>query len=529
MTSMDTTVVINDLLVNLETLPASRYLAVIQEVSPHLKQDDWSALFYQLWDLAESGQSDQALKLMQTCVSYAHDVSHGWLLRTATYFLGGIFQFRGENDQAIAHYQKVAQGGIAAADENGLWQATLALGRIANVRMAQGQVTAAIASIQQAISLDEQLDWQDGIISDQWTLAGLYLIEEQFDRAEELLRETLALAQDIGNTILAAVTWSRLGSLQDSLNNNTAAIASFENALDVLDVAEGSENFDDIALWLETYQDALVGLAMVYEQLENFDAAIAGYAEASRIAYDRKDRRSQAQVLTWLGTAQIEIGRPDLALRSFKAAQRWSVAMEDLWWTAVIYFYQSSVWEAMEQYDKAEQAVYAALKIHTETPGEHGADEVGCWLRLGDLALLQNRIGDALAHFQKASNILDSLHVEAGAIARRVWAKLGEAYWRTGDLARAYDTLLQALSLYDGKRQSIQTFMGRIDFAPVRENTYAYLARTCITLEKCEEAFQVIEESHARVLRERLAQRVTKLNLEQVLDWQDIKLLFKVR
>lgn len=481
MTSMDTTVVIHDLLVNLETLPASRCLAVIQRVSPHLKQDDWSALFYQLWDLAESGQSDQALKLMQTCVRYAHDVSYGWLLRTAMYFLGGIFQFRGENDQAIAHYQKVAQGGIAAADEDGLGQAALALGRIANVRMAQGQITAAIATIQQAISLDEQLNWQQGIISDQWTLAGLYLLEEQFDRAEALLWETLARAQDIGNVILVAVTWSRLGSLQDSLNQNTVAIASFENALDVLDTAEEPEDLDGIALWLETYQDALVGIAMVYERLGDFDAAIRRYAEASRIAYDRKDRRSQAQVLTWLGSAQIEIGRPDLALRSFNAAQRWSVVMEDIWWSAVIHFYEATAWETMEQYEKAEQAIYAALKIHADTPGEHSADEVGCWIKLGDLALLQEQGAYAVVHYRKALTLLESLHVEAGAVARIAYAKLGEAYWRTRDFNRAYNALWQALSFYDSKRQSIQSFVGRIDFAPAREEIYAYLAKTCVS------------------------------------------------
>lgn len=45
----------------------------------------------------------------------------------------------------------------------------------------------------------------------------------------------------------------------------------------------------------------------------------------------------------------------------------------------------------------------------------------------------------------------------------------------------------------------------------------------CVSLGELREAFQLIEEGHARVFRESLSQLIPKLALEKVVEWEDMR------
>lgn len=496
----------------------SQLTEMLAPIGPRLEKDDWSGLLYGIEEVAQNGRADLAEQLMAVCLQVADENENEWAVRAVTYFLGHVYYLQGQVERAIEAYQTVVESGQEATDEDGRIQASIALSNLARVQMAQGHVEEAIPILKQTIAMGEALGREADVVGDQLTLAALHLIREDFAASETLLHETLVRAQTLGHPELIALVLMRLASLQEDLNNPAAAIPYYESALDVL---EDVDEPDDEEVFFKTYRETLIGLGMAYEALGQPEEAIDCYAEASRLAHQLEDKRHQAVVLTWLGMAQLAAEKPGLALRSFNAAEQLARQSGHTWWLGTNNFFRASAWQVLEEWEEAERAVHQAMQYHTTTPGEHSADEAGCLVKLGEIAVARGAFDMAVDHYRQALAVLD--RVEIGQMHRLIYLRLGESYWYQGEFTQAYEMLRQALDVYESKRQTVSELWARVDFAPSRDLVYEYLIQTCLALEQVVEAFRVVEEGRMRVFREQLAAQHIPDKPVETLAWPDIE------
>lgn len=507
------------LLSNLKDITPVKMAERLSSVRQQIGQDDWNGLLYGIEELAKEGRTALAEAFMDVCLSVAEANEDGWASRAVTYFWGDLYYLQGKVELAIEAYQKVFVSGLAA-DEDGRIQASIAISSVARVQMAQGHVAEAILTIQQAIALGEQLGREADAVGDQLTLAGLYLIQEDFAQSEALLQATLAQAKQLGRAELTALALMRLASLQEDLNQPAAAIPYYEAALAELDAEEETE---DDELFFMAYRETLVGLGMAYDALGQPQVAITHYAEASRLAHWLGEARQQAVVLTWLGTAQLGAGQANLAVRSFRAAERLAQQSGHTWWLGKNSFFWASAWQALGEWEAAETAVQQARAYHAAVSAEHSADEIGCLVKLGEIAVGRGLLETAVDYYQQALVLLE--RVEIGQMHRLIYLRLGEAFWYQGEFVAAYEKLRDALNVYESKRQNVSELWRRVDYAPARDLVYEYLVRTCLALGRVEEALTAVEEGRMRVFREQLeAQFITEESVD-ALDWVDVKLL----
>jgi tetratricopeptide (TPR) repeat protein len=290
--------------------------------------------------------------------------------------------------------------------------------------------------------------------------------------------------------------------------------------MEALDAVEESEDWD---LHVKAYRDLYISLGTVRQALEESDRAIRAFSSAARLSYFLEDTRGQAVALTWLGSVQTDTGRPELALRSFDAAERLAQSVDYAGWMGTIYFFRASAWQALVNFEEAEAAVHQAIQHHQTTAGANSPDEVGCVMKLGRIALEKGDLEETIACYQQALGILREVGVSQ--MHRIIYLRLGEAYWYQGEFSQAYEMLRQALDVYESKRQTVSELWARVDFAPSRDLVYEYLVRTCLALGKVVEAFTAVEEGRMRVFREQLAVQPITDEPVETLGWSNIKLL----
>lgn len=168
-------------------------------------------------------------------------------------------------------------------------------------------------------------------------------------------------------------------------------------------------------------------------------------------------------------------------------------------------------------------AVQQARAYHAAASGEHSADEVGCLVKLGEIALVKGGLETAVDYYQQALVLLERVGI--GQMHRLIYLRLGEAFWYQGEFIQAYEMLRQALNVYESKRQTVPELWRRVDYAPARDLVYEYLVRTCLALGRAGEALTAVEEGRMRVFREQLATQIITNETVETLDQADIKLL----
>lgn len=495
----------------LEVVQPAQLDAFLMQQGSHLQQDDWSELFYAIEELAEKGQSERALELLQGCLRFADRGSDEWAKSSVRYFLGNVYLSRGEIDEAVRAYQ------WAATHQRDLQAAALAYSAISGARMGQGRLPEAIAAAKEALALDQQRQCINSQIEDLLSLANLYLTQEDFAEAEATVAEATRLAETVPDPLRFALAWSIRGDIQTETFDYPAALDSYDLALDTLD---GIDEPDDLEFWFKVYATKLGSKAMLLEEMGRCEEAAAAYSSAARMSHAIDDTRDQVQYLTWMGTCQRAAGRGDLAFRSFAAARRLCESVGFVSWIVTIGLHEANALREAGRVAEAEVAVEHAMQSLGEIAGDKDVDEGLCLMHLGDIKMDQRLFSDAVIHYSRAAELFSRGAV--GAMHRRIVGKLGAAYRRLGDLQSAYETLKQALSVYEDKRKTLRQDAARIDFGSSRDEIYNDLVRTCFDLGNRGEAFFVAEESKGRVLREQLAHGLLGVSTDRPIHWTEV-------
>ena len=180
-----------------------------------------------------------------------------------------------------------------------------ALALLARLVRDRNQIDQAIDLYQQAIALYQQANDQSGIGKTYAILASLYLKQKRYSEAEPLYRQAFTIAETGQDQDTLWLVYWGLGCCQYQARDGKAAIASFEQSLQCIDLRQRDLRTDEGKVaFLENVQEVFEKLLTVH--LELAQAGEQGYEPALNVA-----ERARGQALQDLMQGR-ERQRPNL-------------------------------------------------------------------------------------------------------------------------------------------------------------------------------------------------------------------------
>ncbi|MCB1605775.1 MAG: protein kinase [Xanthomonadales bacterium] len=233
-------------------------------------------------------------------------------LRFAVGFaLEGLGQTEAANQQlalALAYYQQ-------QADPVPVARTLTAIGRVS---WANSDYALAEAQFEQALGLIEGLDSAAATQVRYHTLAdlgGLLPKTEQFDRAEQITRQALALQPEIAGLrpLEVPVLWNNLATALEGTGDLPGAIEAYERSIELH--RQNHAAHPDLAI-------ALANLGMTYETVGDLPKAVALSAEAAEMQDQVLGKQHPEALLQRynLGSLQVNAGQLDAAVVNLQIA-----------------------------------------------------------------------------------------------------------------------------------------------------------------------------------------------------------------
>ncbi len=218
--------------------------------------------------------------------------------------LGRAHFLAGDLAAAAAGYQRAVALRRRAGDDRGVAITLTNLG-VAYRRL--GKLQVAIETYQEALDRINGLDDAAAKATVLNNLGGLHRILGEYDRAHDRLREALRLRQAIGDRRREASTLDQLGRLAAATGNHAAALAYFHESLTLVPDAT---NTDD------RYGAAVIEsrIGRLQQRLDQYDDARRAFERSLATMRALNDRRSEAHILLFLGTLENQVGHPEQAL-----------------------------------------------------------------------------------------------------------------------------------------------------------------------------------------------------------------------
>jgi CHAT domain-containing protein len=258
-------------------------------------------------------------------------------------------------------------------------------------------------------------------------------------------------------------------------------------------------------------------LSEIYLELnqskEAEETAGQAFEDFKRLKIDYEAGKS----LTNLALAEWQRGQAELALELFTEAQKIFVNEANRVWPSRIDLYRAVILVNQEQYSDAQRLCFDALKVF-ETSGIPYS-LILCHLLLAHLYLQMGKAAIACPHCEAALKHLQAvefpvLHCQAHHLMGRIQVAMGnreEAYGRYGEARLILEALRSGLN-----REEL-----RISFMKNRLEIYEGLVELCLDGapgRSLEEAFEYIEQSKSRSLRDLMLKSGSEFCLSSNLD-----------
>ena len=220
---------------------------------------------------------------------------------------GEIYEYAGDNLQAMSYYQQAVGVADAADDPEMLAGALFQRGYLRGV---QGEYAGGLVDLRRAQALYEKLSLPQQAMS---TLNGIAIVYNRmgdFAQARDYYHQTLAAEQAAGLLREQAVTWHNLGRASENLGAWEEAQHAFEASLGVcreINYRRGEAH-------------ALRGLGSVRNALGDPRGALALLAQADARQQQTPDARLRAQIQLQRGIALRLLKRPAESLSALNAA-----------------------------------------------------------------------------------------------------------------------------------------------------------------------------------------------------------------
>ncbi len=174
----------------------------------------------------------------------------------------------------------------------------------------RGEFTPAMHHFEQALTLCEELDDQEGVARVVSNIGSVYVCTGDVSMALEHYRRALALHEQLGNRSGAAVVMGNLGKLSTDTGDYPAAVEYFRRALSI---HEELGNRSGIAV-------VTTNLGNLYLSMGDFPAALEHYHKALALHEEFGDRHAIAVVTGNIGIVHNYTGNYPAALEFFHRA-----------------------------------------------------------------------------------------------------------------------------------------------------------------------------------------------------------------
>ncbi|MDX2042504.1 MAG: CHAT domain-containing tetratricopeptide repeat protein [Acidobacteriota bacterium] len=355
----------------------------------------------------------------------------------ATIKLADVLTARGESLAAKSNF---AESALAldlarqiAERHNDIKRQVAAINGIGNVQVAQGEITSALTTYQQASKLAESSGDTKLIASMQNNLCSVNQRLGNFDRALEHCRQSLKLAEAAANRVTVGNILNNLGIISRQQGELNQALDYYRRSLAI---KESLGEKIGVARLLNN-----IGVA--YRAMGNETAALRHYQQSLAIAEEIGNRAGAAQTMANIAMVQRALGNYKLALDYCQRGLAISEAVGDkanvsflLEELGKLYTQEGDYQHAMEVYRKSLTLAEASgqkmeIAIRLLAVG-------GAFRRLGDEAA-------AIEHFRRGFELAESIGVPY--TARAGLHSLAHLYLHQGKFAEALEMGERSIAL----------------------------------------------------------------------------------
>ena len=228
-------------------------------------------------------------------------------------------------------------------------------------------------------------------------VGAVYTDLSQVPEALEEYYQAMRMAEQIGHLNAVCIISNNLAILELLMKNSEKAIELNKKSLEI------ANTLDDPYVVMNT----LNGLANSYFQNENLDSALVIRLRLIELARANGDRRMEAVAMNDLAGDYVELGDYELALNTALKAENLCLEIGAIRNLSFNYGYQGKAAEKLKNYQQAISAYQKSLKLFEES-----SDLTNIAIIHRDLARLYEKTGDfelAYAHLSTHEIIEDSL------------------------------------------------------------------------------------------------------------------------
>lgn len=208
--------------------------------------------------------------------------------------IGHNFNYQGNYDEAILHFEKGVLFGELLGDKN---MVATAYNNIGNVHSGQGRFDKAMALFLKALKVKEELDDQSGIASCYNNLGIVQWNQGNHEKSVEYFRKSLKIYEDLGETKSVAGSNNNIGNILADKGNYPEALKYYSKAM-----AKYEELGDKRGLY-----NCYNNIGIVKTDLGEFELAVDFYNKALTYCMDLGDKRGLTMVYGNLASVHVKM------------------------------------------------------------------------------------------------------------------------------------------------------------------------------------------------------------------------------
>lgn len=256
----------------------------------------------------------------------------------------------------------------------------------------------------------------------------------QYDKARQLLQDSVALLRPEGDSVALTIALSYLGELERYESHLPLSHTYHQESLNIARTIGHRQ----------AITRALLHLGNIHLVQGEFAEGGQLYEEALALCQESGSRRQTATLLDNWGTVALKLGQYQAAHQRFQAAYELRLALNDKWGIATSLHNLAVLAAAAGNFSGAKQGYLAATAVFREIGYRWGVAH--CLTNLGDVSLSLGEEEQTAPLLQEALGIWRELGVQIGEAD--VLFYLGKLALKQGQYGQARQQLEQALSLY---------------------------------------------------------------------------------
>ncbi len=296
-----------------------------------------------------------------------------------------------------------------------------------------GQHSKALASYQQALTIDEKLNNASGAAVQLFNIAKENYSLKRFDAAMDYYQQALQVNRKVGKTGLLATNLNEIGTIYDLRGQYDKALNYYQQALEV---NKKSENKAAAITQLSN-------IAMIYQSKAQYDTAIEYLNQAMEINSAFGDEAGKANLLNNIGSVYRARNQYDKAIEIFQQALQLCEKFNISIGIPVVLNNIGSVYDTWGRYDKA-VAYYQRALNNNKRIGNEAAVAVNL-NNIGSVYGSSAQYDTAIDYFNQAMEINKKLGIEAERATNL--HNIGDIYLSWGKYDTAIDFFTQAMAI----------------------------------------------------------------------------------